>query len=462
MNEKLQPEIHPDADQISTFVEGAAKVWEREQMLAHLADCAECRRVVFLMKTPEDIRAVATGVASVSAWRRWLIPAGLATAALACGLLTVVYLRTHRGIGEIRGQSARVQTPELPRNEALPVTGGGKPESATETRARARRAVGAGAERQLGRTSGGAARTEQQAPMRPENAVGAVAAGVAGESAAAAAEQPVPRQQPAPAEVKPLLLGERNAAAPAPNFAATKLPALQIEHDRGPQDGTTEVKGVVTDQTGALVAGATVTLRNAAGTKRETTSSAGGSFDLTEVPPGHYELKVAAGGFESYAEAIDLKPRDMAMLNAKLSVGAASQTVAVQADALTLQTDSNVVSTPMSSEQISENATENRNFAALAALPIGTTATLGRRVLALDSAGALLVSRDGGKSWKKVKPRWSGKVARIETVNVGAGDDLRSEKSKASGGENARQVFQLTTESGSVWTSDDGVHWRPR
>ena len=60
----------------------------------------------------------------------------------------------------------------------------------------------------------------------------------------------------------------------------------------------------------------------------------------------------------------------------KLTVGAESQTVTVSADALTVQTDSNVVSTLISSEQISEIATENRNFAALASLGLGVSSAL--------------------------------------------------------------------------------------
>ena len=48
----------------------------------------------------------------------------------------------------------------------------------------------------------------------------------------------------------------------------------------------------------------------------------------------------------------------------------------VEADALAVQTDSNVVSTLISSEQISEIATENRNFAALAALGLGVSSAL--------------------------------------------------------------------------------------
>jgi hypothetical protein len=48
MSENLQFEFHPDGDQISAFVEHALPGHEREQMLEHLAVCAECRAIVAL------------------------------------------------------------------------------------------------------------------------------------------------------------------------------------------------------------------------------------------------------------------------------------------------------------------------------------------------------------------------------------------------------------------------------
>ena len=63
-------------------------------------------------------------------------------------------------------------------------------------------------------------------------------------------------------------------------------------------------------------------------------------------------------------------------VDAKLTLGAETQTVSVVADALAVQTDSNVVSTLINSEEISEIATENRNFAGLAALGLGVSSGL--------------------------------------------------------------------------------------
>ena len=88
-------------------------------------------------------------------------------------------------------------------------------------------------------------------------------------------------------------------------------------------------------------------------------------------------MKVTAKGFESFAQnGIVVNVSSTARADVKLTVGAETQTVTVEADALAVQADSNVVSTLISSEQISQIATENRNFAALAALGLGVSSAL--------------------------------------------------------------------------------------
>jgi photosystem II stability/assembly factor-like uncharacterized protein len=122
----------------------------------------------------------------------------------------------------------------------------------------------------------------------------------------------------------------------------------------------------------------------------------------------------------------------VAMLEPVLQVGAASQTVTVEANNVSLQT---------SQAEVSAASLEG-------GLPGGAVeivrASIGGRVLAGDAAGHLYLSRNAGKSWKKIKPKWTGKAAEIVVVPNGAG----------------RQVFELTTDSGAEWTSEDGKHWR--
>src|SRR5260370_17958304 len=114
LNRNLQPGIHPDADQLSVFVEGAATAREQEKMLAHLAECAECRKAVFLMQPHEEPQRVTATREKGWMWR-WLVPVGLLAAALACGLIAVlVYIRPH-GAPESPQQMASVRPPESER-----------------------------------------------------------------------------------------------------------------------------------------------------------------------------------------------------------------------------------------------------------------------------------------------------------------------------------------------------------
>ncbi|KAA6458755.1 TonB-dependent receptor [Acidobacteria bacterium AB60] len=139
-----------------------------------------------------------------------------------------------------------------------------------------------------------------------------------------------------------------------------------------------ELTGIVTDQTGAVVAGAKITLTDpGTGFSKTTDSGPTGLYDISGLNPANYNLKVSAKGFESFAQnGIVVNVSATVRADVKLTVGAENQTVTVEADALTVQTDSNVVSTLISSEQISEIATENRNFAALAALGLGVSSAL--------------------------------------------------------------------------------------
>jgi len=139
-----------------------------------------------------------------------------------------------------------------------------------------------------------------------------------------------------------------------------------------------ELTGIVTDQTGAVVPDAKITITDpATGFSKTTTSGGTGLYDIPGLNPANYNMKVSAKGFQGYAQnGIVVNVSSTARADVKLTVGAEAETVTVEADALAVQADSNVVSTLISSEQISQIATENRNFAALAALGLGVSSAL--------------------------------------------------------------------------------------
>ena len=139
-----------------------------------------------------------------------------------------------------------------------------------------------------------------------------------------------------------------------------------------------EITGIVTDPSGDAIPGAQVTLtENSTGFVRSATTDSAGLFTFPALNVGTYSLKATAKGFENYtSNGIVLNVSRTLRNDVHMKIGAAAETVTVQADALTVQTDSNVVSSLINSEQITHIATENRNFAALAALGMGVSSAL--------------------------------------------------------------------------------------
>src|SRR5579859_4594085 len=139
-----------------------------------------------------------------------------------------------------------------------------------------------------------------------------------------------------------------------------------------------EIVGTVTDQSGAAVPGAKLVLtQNETGFVYNGVSDATGGFVFPGLNIGTYSLKVSAKGFEtSTTNGLALNVSQTLGADVKLTIGAESQEVTVTADALQVQVDSNTVSTLISGDQVTEIATENRNFAALAALGLGVSSNL--------------------------------------------------------------------------------------
>lgn len=101
------------------------------------------------------------------------------------------------------------------------------------------------------------------------------------------------------------------------------------------------VIGTVTDQSDAVVPGATVTLTSKdTGLSKEATTDVSGRYSLINVLPGHYDLKVVAKGFRTYLRTdTDVSPDAIARADVKMEVGQLTETVTVEATQAVLQTD---------------------------------------------------------------------------------------------------------------------------
>jgi hypothetical protein len=113
------------------------------------------------------------------------------------------------------------------------------------------------------------------------------------------------------------------------------------------QQAAGSVTGIVTDSSGAPVAGAIVTVRDA---DRETTwttkSSSAGIYEFPQIPPGRIIVKAEAAGFAiEERSAFTLVLNQVARVDFKLTVGKVNETVTVTAAPPLLQTGSNELST---------------------------------------------------------------------------------------------------------------------
>lgn len=472
------------------FVEGAATAREQERMLTHLAECGECRKAVFLMQ-PDEERPAAITPEKRWAWQgwtwRWLVPVGVPAAALACAVIAVlIYIRPHVA-SETHQQIASVRPPESerPGTEVAPTSNAepGRPEPSTNLeRSRptgnakpqnglAPNATGPDVSKQENQTAGGlrlpalkrgpvptggqatAAVPSQTAGAAPSVVGGPIGSVQTTDSTLAqstvgtTATSNLPLNGRNFTQLQQLPPAGTQGAATQDTLAKKKeLPALQIQGASGDAQTLAGISGRITDRSGAVIFGATVTLCDAAGNTRQTMTGTDGSFHLTELPAGQYELAATATGFKTSKQSIELKSKEVAMLQTVLDVGAVTETVEVEAGVVSLQT---------------ESASVGRVIAVPSSLPVASTVSLGKRRLSLDSAGNLFLSRNGGKKWKKIKPQWAGKAVRVESTTAVSGEASANAKDEI-GGASEGAVFQLTTDTGTTWSSNDGLHWHQR
>src|SRR5690349_3797209 len=92
--------------------------------------------------------------------------------------------------------------------------------------------------------------------------------------------------------------------------------------------------GIVSDASQAVVANATVRLRDQqSGSQREAVTNADGYYSLVSVPPGGYQLTVSLAGFETYTRTgIAILGGDKINVNVVMKVGSTQNTVEVTGD----------------------------------------------------------------------------------------------------------------------------------
>jgi len=501
MSELFQPGQHPDADQLSAFAEQALPAHERQSVLEHLAHCVACREIAYLAGEAEFEELAAAGAAAaqvpsarksrISGWFSGWNLAWAAGAAVACLIILAVELHLFTALksGEtpstVASGLATSKTPPVARRTTPgqePIMPGGKATQGTKKSVTPRPDVDVDAAPVTSAlnsevvdsailTGRDAAELVKMAPAPAASAgksssagipVGSQSAGAASRSSAstgtvvsgADAEVPADTAEisatlnnelvdTAKLSQKPPKLPSHFAAVStvskgrvelaidsagslfaskdagkhwtavspqwtgravqvafvtasrpevraynaAPlNRAAIAAPALadkmQSETPSAASIGNSTVSGIVTDQTGARISGAKVTLaRIDSAERRDVTTNQNGSYAIDRLVPGEYALEVTAKGFApSRQTGIEVSASQPTIADVALRVGSEAAAVTVVSEGSTVETKSIPVSTSIKGE------------------PAGIRAA----------------------------------------------------------------VFQLTTDSGAIWTSSDGRHWKSK
>jgi len=144
------------------------------------------------------------------------------------------------------------------------------------------------------------------------------------------------------------------------------------------QDATGKIAGNVTDATGALVSGATVTVTNL-GTKtsKQTVTNNQGFYQVLQLPIGNYEVSAEATGFSKAISrpATALEINQTLRVDLGLELGAASASITVQDQPRNVETENSTVGGTVTGEAIFELPLNGRNTLDLLATQPGVTVT---------------------------------------------------------------------------------------
>jgi hypothetical protein len=202
------------------------------------------------------------------------------------------------------------------------------------------------------------------------------------------------------------------------------------------QSNAADLQGTVTDSTGAVVNGATVTARNpGTNVSRNATTNDEGYYRILNLPPGDYEITVEAANFKKAVRPnVTVTVGQAAQFNVTLEPGEITEVVTVSdATAQIVETSKTAVATTIEEQQINNLPINERNYINFATL----TSTVGR-----DNGRPIGPAPTTGLNF-------GGQRGRSNLVQVDGADntDNSVNASKSTVSQEAVQEFQVVTNS---------------
>jgi hypothetical protein len=463
MTETIQHELHPDAEMLNAFAEQALGQGERDRVLLHLSVCGRCRQIVSLAQQSAGLgemkrdsesveleaAALPAGAAAAPAprfrpnptnawWKSWRlvwVPTAIVAAFAATSLS--IYLRQ----AENRGTTIKVTKQEAP------------PAAGTQS---------AAAPAEMAESAPRAAPQVMAPPAKPARREL--------EQAQLEKAQPVAAPPP-PVPSRPLQRFAQGAPARA---SAPRVPApLPIEAQ---PPVATETVQVAQDQTELD----TVNSQQATSVEPQTQGQQQATLKALESTTDAKKL-AQPGQRHSYADA-NLQIQ-AGTAQDQLSAGGAKPAPGGSGSggSATAATSTTVYRPPAEASAGSVAAFGRLRGAAAGGvfagrpvhLPSGlavlSSASLGHRILVIDTAGTVFLTEDSRENWRRIARQWAGRavLVRAQSVSMQAAAAPASGSAASSSGTAQSiapsvTIFEIVNDKNQVFQSADGIIWNAK
>ena len=212
---------------------------------------------------------------------------------------------------------------------------------------------------------------------------------------------------------------------------------------------TGSIVGTVTDQSGAVLAGANVKITRADKNQViDLKSNAAGAFNSGPLVPGNYKVEISSKGFNTTSQTITVEVNNTVAANVKLQVGQENTIVEVQATDVHVNTEQATVQGVLTAAEIENLPINGRNFLDLAQLEPGVQIQDGQN-FDPTKAGFSSISF-GGRFGRTARIEVDGVDVSDETVGTTTTDIPASAIQEFQIGQSSLDMSTELTSSGSV------------
>ena len=163
--------------------------------------------------------------------------------------------------------------------------------------------------------------------------------------------------------------------------------------------GQGSIGGTVSDQTGAVLPGATATLTNQAGLSQTANTNERGEYSFTALPAGTYTITVSAPAFKDFhAEGITLTAGQNIPMDALLEPAGTTTSVNVEGQKVSqVETETSQIVGNITQKELVSLGLNGRNFTQLIALTPGVSNQTGQDEAKVGVTGSVRYSVNGGR-----------------------------------------------------------------